>query len=158
VLWSVLCRAAIVQLYLYRRLLLYCIGPVLFMFSGGFISVAALSPKKAPGEFLLSRISRLPKDTAFIVDNDFAGAVCWFGKRDDVFITGGRGEYAYGLGYEEAQDRELDVGQIRDLILRQGRTEPVVLVLEAKYYAQCEAQFPSPCREERRKGIVWAEY
>jgi 4-amino-4-deoxy-L-arabinose transferase len=158
VLWVVFCRAAIVQPRVQAKLGLYCAGPVLFMFSWHFICAAALSPEKAPGAFLLSHAAAVPGKSTFVAENGFVGAICWFCRRDDVLVIGRPGEYAYGLSYEGAQSRALDVGQVKDLILGQARTEPVLLVLGAKYHAECEEQLPKPCREERREGLVWAEY
>ena len=158
VLWIVLCRAAIVQQDVRTKVAFYCAGPLLFMFSWHFVFAAALQTRKAPGEFLLSRASAISPNTIFIAENRFVGAVCWFCKRDDVVLTGRIGEFAYGLTYGDSQSRELGVEQIRDLILGQARTEPVVLVLGAKCYAQYEVQLPKPCREDRREGLVWAEY
>ncbi len=156
--WSVSCWAATTRQHVHMRLSLYCAGPVLFLFSWHFICAAALPPEKAPGESLLSHASGVSAKTIFIAENRFVGAVCWFCKRDDVLLTGRTGEYAYGLNYEDSQSHELDAEQIGDLILGQARTEPVVLVLGAKCYAQYEGQLPKPCRVERCEGLVWAEY
>ena len=156
--WVVLCRAATTRQRVHARLSLTCAGPVLFIFSWHFIIAAALPPEKAPGESLLSHASGVSAKSTFIAENRFVGAVCWFCKRDDVLLTGRTGEYAYGLNYGDSQSRELDVEQIRDLILGPARTEPVVLVLGAKCYAQYEGQLPKPSHEKRREGLVWAEY
>ncbi len=158
VVWVVFCRAATIQPRVHAKLALYCAGPVLFMFSWHFICAAALPPEKAPGEFLLSHAAGVSGNSIFIAENGFVGAVCWFYKRDDVLLTGRTGEYAYGLGYEDSQSRVLDVGQVEGPDPGRTRTEPVVLVLGAKDYAQYEGQLPKPCREDRREGLVWAEY
>ena len=156
--WVVLCRAATTEHRVHSRLILYCAGPVLFMFSWHFISAAALSPRKAPGEFLLSHTSGISGDSIFIAENDLAGAVCWYSRRADAIITGGTGELAYGLSYEDSKGRLFSVDQIKDLVVRQTREERVILVVGARYYSECAAQLPKPCQEERRGGLVWAEY
>jgi 4-amino-4-deoxy-L-arabinose transferase len=158
VLWITSCRAGIVRQDVHAKLAFYCAGPVLFMFSWHFIFAAALTPRKAPGEFILSQASSLSGKSILVVESRFVGAVCWFCKRDNVFLTGRTGEYTYGLSFEDSQSRVLDVEQIKDLILGHARTEPVILVLGAKYYAQSEGQLPKPRRVERREGLVWAEY
>jgi len=158
VLWVVACRAAIVRQHVHARLGLYCAGPVLFLFSWHFIFAAALPPEKAPGESLLSHASNVPAGSVLVAENRFVGAVCWFYGRDDVLITGRVGEYAYGLNYPDSQNRKLDVEQVKELILDQARTKPVVLVLGVKDYAQYEGQLPKPRCEDKREGLVWAEY
>ena len=156
--WVVLCRAATARHRVHSQLILYCAGPVLFMFSWHFISAAALSPTKAPGEFLLSHASCTSGNSIFIAENDLAGGVCWYSKRDDVIITGGTGELAYGLSYEDSQRRLFSVEHIKELIERRTREERVILVVGARYYTQCTAQLPKPCQEERHGKLVWAEY
>jgi len=128
------------------------------MFSWHFIFAAALTPRKSPGEFLLSHARDVSCDGIYIAENRFVGAICWFCKRDDVFLTGRAGEYAYGLDYDGSLSRLLDVDQAKDLILGRMRTEPVILVLSAKSYTAYKNQLPAPCREEIRGGLVWAEY
>ncbi len=157
-LWIVFCRAAVAQRDVRAKVAFYCAGPVLFMFSWHFVFAAALQPRKAPGEFLLSHASGISSNSTFIAENGFVGAVCWFTKRSDVLVTCPTGEFAYGLGYNDSQGRVLDIGQIRNLIARQKGKEPVILVVRPRCYAQYKDQFPEPCREEMRGGLVWAEY
>jgi 4-amino-4-deoxy-L-arabinose transferase len=156
--WVVFCRAARTRNHIHSRLALYCAGPVLFMFSWHFICAAAVQPKKTPGAFLLSHVPCISGSSIFIAENDLAGVVCWYSKHNDVIITGGTGEYAYGLSYEDSRRRMFDVKQVEGLIVGQAREGPVFLVVSAKCYAQFEGQLPKPCREERRDGLVWAEY
>jgi len=157
-LWVVLCRAATTQRRVHAKLALCCAGPVLFMFSWHFISAAALPAKKAPGAFLLSHASGISGNSIVIAENDLAGAVCWYYQRSDVILTGGTGEYEYGLSYGDSQRRMFDVEQVKDLIIERTREEPVILVVGAECYARYEEQLPRPCQEERREGLVWAEY
>jgi 4-amino-4-deoxy-L-arabinose transferase len=158
VLWTLLCRTAILRSRLTTRLTLFCAGPVLFMFSWHFIAAAALTPQKAPDRCLRTWMSTVPHDAIFIAENRFVGAVCWSGKRDDVFLVNRAGEFAYGLSYKDAESRELDISRINDLILADRRTTPVILVLMAKSYTQCEKQLPKPSRQEKRDDLVWVEY
>jgi len=157
VLWIVFCRTAVTQRDVHTKVAFYCAGPVLFMFSWHFIFAAALTPRKSPGEFLLSRAHAVSPDGIYIAESRFVGAVCWFCKRDDVFLTGRAGEYAYGLDYEDSRSRMLDAEQVRDLILGRMRTEPVVLVLSAKSYVQYKDRLPASYREETRGDLVWVE-
>lgn len=157
-LWVVLCRAATTQGRVRARLALYCAGPILFMFSWHFTSAVALPPAKAPGEFLLSGASGVSGNSLFIAEHDLAAAVCWFCKRSDVIVTGGTGEYAYGLSYQDSQYRRRNVEQLVDLVVGRAREERVILVVGAEYYAQCASHLPRPDHEERDEGLVWAEY
>lgn len=151
----VLCRSATIHARTNTRLALYCAAPVLLLFACHFVSAAAMVARKAPGEFLLAHGSG---DVTLVVENDFVGAACWFYQRDDVFITSGLGEFRCGTSYADSRSRVLDVNQVDALIREPARTKPVVLVLRAKNYPEYEKRLPKPCREDKREGLVWAEY
>lgn len=158
VLWAWCCRGAIRRPHVAARLALFCAGPVLFVFSWHFVAAAALTPQKAPGRCLRVWMADAPRDAIFVAENRFVGAVCWFGQRDDVFLVNRLGEFAYGLSYEDSGSRELDIDQVKALILEDARTAPLVLVLTTKSYGQCERQLPQPSRQQRRDGLMWIEY
>ena len=156
--WVVFCRAAATRNRVYSRLALYCAGPVLFMFSWHFIAAGALSPKKAPGAFLVSNASRILQNDIIVSENSLTAALGWYYNRSDILILDGGGEYAYGLGYEDSRHRLLDVQQSKNLIAGPARENRIILVVGAKRYAQYEGQLPRPCHVERCDGLVWAEY
>ena len=157
-LWVVFCRAATTRNRVHSRLTLYCAGPVLSVFGWHFICAAALPSMKAPGAFLLSHVPDISRNGILIAENNLVGAACWYSKRNDVAITGGTGEYAYGVTYEDSQHRVFDAKQVENLIVGRTREKPVFLVVSARCYAQYEGRLPRPCHEERHDGLVWAEY
>ncbi len=157
-LWGALCWAAICRKEIHRRLLLYCVGPMLFMFSWPLIVPAALKAKKTPGAFLLSHATRISDDCVLVAENGLTAAVCWYYGRDDVYILGDRGEYAYGLGYADSGDRLLDIAQLKNMIAEQGKAGCVVLIIQACDYAEYKELLPNPSHEEIYDGLTWIEY
>ena len=63
---------------------------------------------KAPGAFLMRHAHRIQPETMLVADEDPMGAVCWFYKRNDVYLLEGGGEVSYGLEYEDAKYRSLE--------------------------------------------------
>jgi 4-amino-4-deoxy-L-arabinose transferase len=157
-LWTTLCRIAISCNDVHKRLLFYCAGPVLFMFSWPLVAPAALEAKKAPGAFLLSNAARMSHDSIIVTENGLTAAVCWYHERDNVYILGNRGEYAYGLNHVDSRFRSLDIGQLNDMIAQQGEAGGVILIAKAKHYAEYKEQLPNPSYEKTHEGLVWVEY
>ena len=70
-----------------------------------FVSVHFLVPDLTveitmPGKFIKRHAAGIAERTVIVADEDIAGAVCWYLKRNDVYIVGSAGELTYGLNYE----------------------------------------------------------
>jgi 4-amino-4-deoxy-L-arabinose transferase len=157
-LWGALCRAAIRRKETHKRLLLYCAGPVLFMFSLPLVAPAALKATKAPGAFLRSQTERISDDSVLVAENGLTAAVCWYYGRDDVYILGSTGEYEYGLSYPDSSDRILDIGQFTNRIAKQDEAGCTILIIQARHYGECKEQLPDPSCERTHEDLVWIEY
>ena len=142
-----------------RKLVLFCIGPALVMFSTHFIVPNQFKVGKMPGEFLSQHSSRIQPDTIIVVsDAHLVPAVCWFYHRDNVYILAGTGEFQYGLSYEDAKARSLDVDQFRVLIERNSGTRGVTLISSAPRYEKSVQVLPRPLYEDIHSGFAFAEY
>lgn len=157
-LWEFLCWAAIRQNVIYKRLLLYSIGPVLFTFSLPLVVPAALKARKTPGAFLASNTARITPDTVLVTEDGLAASVCWYYGRDDVYILGDVGEYEYGLNYPDSSHRSLNIQEFTDWIAKQDRIRPVILISNARNCAKREDQLPACSYESRRDGLVLIDY
>jgi len=157
-LWITLCRIAISCNDAHKRLLFYCAGPVLFMFSWPLVAPAALKAKKAPGAFLLSNDARMSHDSVVVAENGLTAAVCWHYGRDNIYILGSRGEYAYGLDYADSRSRSLDIEQLKNMIVQQRGAGSVVLITKARHYAEYRERLPDPSHKKTHDGLVWVEY
>jgi 4-amino-4-deoxy-L-arabinose transferase len=156
-LWATLSQAATVSMDIRRRLLLYCAGPVLFMFSWPFVSPAAVTARKMPGAFLLSNAARIPADSVLVTDNALTASVCWYYRRADAFITGNTGEYSYGLACEGERRRYVDTGQLARLIAENVPGKCTVLITREDLYRQeYQPLLPQPACEDVRQGVVLA--
>jgi len=156
--WGAFCRAAISRNQLHQRLLFYCVGPVLFMFSWPLIAPAALETRKAPGAFLRPNVARVPANSIVVAENGLTAAVCWYCRRDDVHILGSEGEYEYGLSYPDSRHRALTMEELEDIVAQRTQPKRVVLIIKACHYAEFKEQLPCPRYTHIHGGIAWIEY
>ncbi len=143
---------------LQRKLVLWCLGPVLLMFNLHFAVPDRFLYGKSPNEFLLRNASRVHPDTVLVSDNYLTPAVCWCYKRTDVFLVGRGGELTYGLRYDDSRQRLLDIDQFEKLIETSTGKECIALVTRTKWYAEYRRQLPKPVFEDIDRGFVFAEF
>ncbi|MEJ2657124.1 MAG: phospholipid carrier-dependent glycosyltransferase, partial [Desulfobacterales bacterium] len=142
------------------KLILVVGAPLLILFSSNFMMPDPTIEHKAPGAFLLAHEDRVKTNTLLVADEDPMGAVCWFYKRDDVYLIGGGGEVSYGLGYQDAKHRSLNLEQFKDLVIRTTGKDQVVLIAKSKKYAQWKQHLPEPAYEDSsgKGGYVFVQY
>lgn len=139
-----------------HKIILLGLAPVLIFLSAHFLIPDATLVKRAPGTFLTRYQPYLTKDTLIIAEHRLAGAVCWYLKRDDIYILGRGGEFKYGLTYKDATGRQMDLETTADFI----RHHPggVVLIARMKELNNWRAHLPQPvfATNNGAKGIgLW---
>lgn len=99
-----------------------------------------------PGKFIKRHAAEITERTVIVADEDMAGAVCWYLKRNDVYVVGGAGELTYGLSCEGVK-RHIGPEDAARLI----RSNPgnVVLIARAKLVEQLEEWLPLGFAEHR---------
>lgn len=98
--------------------------------------------------FLRAHAEAVGSDTLLVSDSKRTHAVCWFFKRNDVYVMGNRGEFRYGLGYEDARHRRLEVDRFNALLrVHQGKRS-VVWITGRKQYEKFREQLPEPVSVE----------
>ena len=142
------------------KLMLVGCAPLLVLFGSNFIMPDLTLEHKAPGAFLLKNVHKIQTDTMLVADEDPMGAVCWFYKRDDVYLLEGGGEVSYGLNYEDAKYRSLNLKQFKDLVLQNAETGRVVLVAKSRKYRRWKQNLPEPVYEASsgKGGYVFVQY
>jgi 4-amino-4-deoxy-L-arabinose transferase len=130
------------------KLLIYAAAPLLFFAIAHFIIPDSTAESKCPGPLIEKNREAIGDNAIVISDRDTIQAVCWYLRRDDVHILGDAGELAYGLGYEDAAGRSLDMQSAIDLIRRNpGR---VVLIARTKKLNQWREALPEPAYRDIR--------
>jgi 4-amino-4-deoxy-L-arabinose transferase len=142
------------------KLMLVGCAPLLVLFGSNFIMPDLTLEHKAPGAFLLKNVHKIQTDTMLVADEDPMGAVCWFYKRDDVYLLEGGGEVSYGLNYEDAKYRSLNLKQFKDLVLQNAEKGRVVLIAKSRKYMRWKQNLPEPVYEASsgKGGYVFVQY
>ncbi len=141
-----------------QRIVCLALAPLLFMVSIQFIVPDLTIEKKSPEPLLARHRRDITPGTLIISGEEPLTAACFVFGRDDIFILGGAGELAYGLGYADAGGRHLDPDQAAGLIAANpGR---VVLTARARNYRRWRARLPPPLLldDNGPQGYVFVRY
>jgi 4-amino-4-deoxy-L-arabinose transferase len=156
--WSGISAASVKARGSTRKLALCCAAPVLLLLSAQFLMPDLSIERKAPGEFLLSQQHKVGPDTLIVSTDDPVRAVCWFYKRNDVFLVGDPGELTYGVRYPDSRSRRLTLDQFRDLIRENRGKKRLVFITKTDTYDDYRRQVPEPSFEYKNSRFVFARY
>jgi 4-amino-4-deoxy-L-arabinose transferase len=142
------------------KLIFVISAPLLLLFSINFMMPDLTIEHKAPGAFLLRHKDKVTPQTLLVSDEDPMGAVCWFYKRDDVYLLEGGGEVSYGLNYKDAKFRSLNLEKFKDMITKTAGKNKVVLVAKSEKYTRWKQRLPKPVYEDSngKGGFVFVQY
>lgn len=151
-LWSF--RSGIVK----DKALLFGIAPLLLFFVVHYTIPDPIIEAKAPGVLLEQQKKDITDENIIISDEHSVGAVCWYLKRNDVYLLGGTGEFDYGLGFKDADGRLLDMQSAADLI-NQNRGK-AVLIARVKNIVRWLDKLPKPVFQDQSgpSGYVLWKY
>ncbi|MBW2238428.1 MAG: phospholipid carrier-dependent glycosyltransferase [Deltaproteobacteria bacterium] len=143
-----------------KKLMRVACAPILMLLGANVMMPDLTIEHKAPGAFLMRHAHRIEPDTMLVADEDPMGAVCWFYKRNDVYLLEGGGEVSYGLEYEDAKYRSLNLTQFRDFILKNTEKRAVVLIAKSRKYERWKENLPEPLYENTsgKGGYVFVQY
>jgi 4-amino-4-deoxy-L-arabinose transferase len=89
--------------------------------------------RKAPGPLLSRHASQISPETYILSGENVIRAVCWYLKRDDVYLLGSSGELKYGAGKAASNSRRLLSADVANDFIREHK-EQVVLVVDLRTY------------------------
>ncbi|MBL7178829.1 MAG: phospholipid carrier-dependent glycosyltransferase [Pseudomonadota bacterium] len=149
-----------------KKVALYALSPMLILLGSHFVVPDLTLQHKDLGEVLLRHSTSVRPDTILVSDEDYVQAVCWFYKRNDVYLLAGGGELAYGLQHDNSKNRLLTLEQFNQLIKKnRGR---IVAVINFRKYQSWSRKLPKPAVEENNikqmscliptDGIIFARY
>jgi len=101
-----------------KKVILFALAPSFLFFTGHFIIPDRTVEAKAPGLVLERYMERIGHDSVIISDKKTIGAVCWYLHRNDVYLLEQGDELDYGLAYEDASGRLIDMKSAVGLIRR----------------------------------------
>jgi len=143
----------------FKKIALYCMAPLLFMFTSQFVVPEKMLEGSTPESLIARNAHRVSPKTILVSDNHAVSAVCWFLKRNDIYLLQKSGELAYGLGYEKPEDRRLlTYDQFRDLIPRNADKSDVALFTDSERYEKNKNLLPSPVFQDKDTGFVFSRF
>jgi 4-amino-4-deoxy-L-arabinose transferase len=140
-----------------RKIILFCAAPLVCMFSSHFILPNEVKIMKAPSAFLLRHSEKVTPETILISDKRLVSSVCWFYKRNDVLLID-KGEFEYGLSFEDAKDRQLTIDGLGDLYDKESGKKGIVLIISKKLYTKYEHLFPKAAFKDLSGTMVFIQF
>ncbi len=157
--WSILAFLATRQQGELRKITLYAVAPLLFMFSSHFVVPEKILAGRAPGGLLMRNLDRISAETILVSDDQAVSGVCWFYKRDDVHLLEDSGELAYGLTHDSSKKhRLLTVDDFADLIRKRSGGSGVGLVMDSERYTRYKDRLPRPVFQDQGWGFVFSRF
>ncbi|MFH1629635.1 MAG: phospholipid carrier-dependent glycosyltransferase [Pseudomonadota bacterium] len=142
-----------------KKMALYAIAPLLLLFSGHFIVPDHVMEDRAPENLLLRNRDRVHPETVVVAGDHLVHSVCWFYKRDNVYLLETAGELSYGLERDHSNpSRLLTIKELREIVKRSSGKHRIVLFLKMKCYLEKRDQLPKPEYEDVDNGFVFLRF
>lgn len=142
-----------------KKIYYFMLGPALF-FTVSLVAIPDLALKnKAPGSFLLAQQRLINAHTVIVSEYRIARAVCWFYKRDDVYLLFSANEFGYGINYsKQTKQRLLDKDEFSALVKKNMGN--LVLIMTLKRYRKYlkRSLIPQPKHVISNDTCVFLEY
>ena len=148
--FALFCMWALKAPYPARKVWYVALSPFMLFVTIHFLVPDATIEMKMPGRFLTSQAENVKADTVIVTDDDTVGAVCWYFKREDVYLLEGAGELSYGFDYENAK-RHINAKQFAELVRSHPRN--VLLIAGAKKIDRLKEELPRNFIDERRSDF-----
>ncbi|WP_462380042.1 phospholipid carrier-dependent glycosyltransferase [Pseudomonas sp. Marseille-QA0892] len=130
--WAVCIAAASYARTLGAFTLAHMLAPAALFLAVGVAVPDRVIDGKQPDRFIQQIAPDIPADAVLIADNPARmSALNWYLKRDDVYMTGSRGEVSYGLSYPDARHRYIDNEALGSFIAEQRTHHPVVMLVSS---------------------------
>jgi len=157
--WSSVCFLSAIGSDSKKKLVLYIIAPLMLLFSVHFILPDQVMEERAPGGLLSRNRDMVNAETMVVSDEYLVHAVCWFYRRDNVYLLERGGELRYGLDRDESSpSRLLTIKEFREIINRNSGKHRVILIAEEKRYRQWMSLLPKPEFEDIDNGFVFLRF
>jgi 4-amino-4-deoxy-L-arabinose transferase len=145
--------------YWRKKLSLFTLAPLPLLFSAHVALPNHVMEDRAPERLLLRNQDKVHARTLVITGDQLVHAVCWFYKRDDIYLLEKPGELQYGLDRDDSHPpRLLTVRDLPELIEAHSKKGGVVLFLKLKYYAKMKDRLPEPEVKDADNGFVFLRF
>ncbi len=142
-----------------RKLALFLLAPLLFMFSLHFIIPKKVGAK-IPGEFFERNAPRVGEESALVTSGEVARSAAWFFKRLDVYVTIKRDEMWYGFESDPASEwRFIPPDELADFIADEGGEHPVIsVIMESEEMEDVYPLLPEPFFKDESPYFIFMQF
>ena len=142
-----------------RKLCLYGLGALMLLVSSPYLLPNRIFEGKSPGRLLERHAALVDAHTTLVSDEYLVHALCWFYRRNNVYLLERTGELSYGIRHDNSETGCLLTLKDFGGMVNTGRGKGgVVLVVEADRYDRYEALLPEPGFVDRENGFVFVSY
>ena len=141
-----------------RKMIFIGFSPLLLFFFAHFTIPELISEAKIPGLLLDKHNQYAYYNHIIISDESSVQAVCWYLRRNNVYVVGNPGELNYGFKYDDSEDRLLNRTSLVDLVNRnRGRT---IFITRSSNISEWDDWFPTPIYQKKSgpAGYLLAKY
>ncbi len=142
-----------------QKKILFCtMAPMLFMFSGHFILPEKINAARSPGTFLMRHAQKVHPGTPLVSDDHLTYDVCWYYKRNNVFLVYSGGEFAYGIRRDDSKHRLLQREEFEGFVKKHTGKKRVTLVTDIKRFEWYKSILGRPAFVYTDGIFVFAQY
>ncbi len=142
-----------------KKVSLFTLAPLPLLFSAHIVLPDHVLEERAPERFLLRNQDKVHAGALVITGDHLVHSVCWFYKRDDIYLLQTAGELRYGLDRDDSHPpRLLMVRDLRELIDRYSEKRGVALFLKRKNYLKIRDHLPEPVFKDTDNGFVFLRF
>jgi 4-amino-4-deoxy-L-arabinose transferase len=128
-----------------RRVWLIAISPLLLMISAQVAVPDLTLTVKAPGGLLEQEAKNIPDEAIIIADTASISAVCWYLKRNDIYLFLHGGELSYGLSQPDSRHRLLNRESLQHLLAKQ-QDKKIIMFLRTDNWQKVKNALPDPVK------------
>lgn len=141
-----------------QKITLFALSFAVLFFISHFAMPTLTLNMKAPGPLISRHAQSITKKTYVLSGEEVARAVCWYLKREDVYLVERAGELQYGLNYNDNRHRSLSPADAGKLIKK--HPGQVVLIAGYEEYSRWQPLLPLPVSVDSSgsKGYLLIHY
>ncbi|MFA7230167.1 MAG: phospholipid carrier-dependent glycosyltransferase [Victivallaceae bacterium] len=151
--WAWLLRLALKAGGFYKKTAYFACGAMAAMFVVHFVMPGLVVDKKAPGSFLARFAGKVDKNTTVVCYKNLVTSVCWYYKRDNVYVYDRGGELEYGLNKPDAKGRLVSKEEFAELV--KDPSKYIVIIMNSKRLMK---ELPESKFKIWEKGMLFQEY
>ena len=116
-----------------NKIMLFALAPILAMSLKSYLTPDSVLTNIAHEKFINEQSQYITKDTTVMAYQDMMGAVCWYLKRNDIYVYGKPGELEYPLKQPEFQSKFISKAKAASFINEKRKNNGgVAIFLRAK--------------------------